>query len=188
MKGTGADVQLASANAQDFPVVRELAAAIWRQHYTGIISPEQIDSMLAGRFNDQALRSHLDATEKWLEVLWWSNQAVGYCSYEFSGDPPGALKVGQLYVLASHRGQGLGRYMLGHIESRAAELGRRNLVLQVNKRNTSAIGFYRAEGFEIVKEVVFDIGAGFVMDDYVMAKKVESAAIDSITGSASLRQ
>jgi ribosomal protein S18 acetylase RimI-like enzyme len=67
---------------------------------------------------------------------------------------------------------GLGRFMLGHIEGRARDLGRRLLWLQVNKRNTGAIGFYRAAGFEVIRDAVFEIGGGFVMDDYVMAKGV----------------
>ena len=83
-----------------------------------------------------------------------------------------AMKLGQLYVLASHRGLGLGKFMLGHVESRARELGCRSLWLQVNKRNTGAVGFYTAAGFEVVREAVFEIGGGFVMDDYVMAKRV----------------
>jgi ribosomal protein S18 acetylase RimI-like enzyme len=67
------------------------------------------------------------------------------------------------YMLAS-------RFMLGHVEAGARELGRRSLWLQVNKQNTGAIRFYRSVGFEVVREAVFEIGGGFVMDDYVMAK------------------
>lgn len=67
---------------------------------------------------------------------------------------------------------GLGRFMLGRIESRASELGREKLWLQVNKKNTGVIEFYRAAGFEVVKEAVFDIGGGFLMDDYVMGKQL----------------
>jgi ribosomal protein S18 acetylase RimI-like enzyme len=66
--------------------------------------------------------------------------------------------------------------MLRHVEDRARGLGSRGLWLQVNKRNTGAIGFYRAAGFEVVREAVFEIGGGFVMDDYVIAKAVESLA------------
>ncbi len=62
--------------------------------------------------------------------------------------------------------------MLGYVEKRPRELGRHTLVLQVNKRNTGAIAFYRRAGFEVVREAVFDIGAGFVMDDYVMGKRL----------------
>ena len=163
--------QLTPITEHEFPVVRTLAEAIWRQHYTGIITPEQIDYMLAGRFSDDALRDQLQATDKWLELLRVSGTPVGYCGYELSRDDPAALKVGQLYVLEEHRGKGLGQFMLGYVEQRARELGRNTLILQVNKRNMHAIGFYRAAGFEVVREAVFDIGAGFVMDDHVMAKR-----------------
>ena len=133
--------------------------------------------MLAGRFSDEALREHVRAADRWLELLRVSGTPVGYCGYELAsmdgnGASPAAMKLGQLYVLESHRGVGLGRFMLGHVEARARELKRRLLWLQVNKRNTGAIGFYTAAGFELVREAVFEIGGGFVMDDYVMAKRL----------------
>ena len=44
------------------------------------------------------------------------------------------------------------------------------LILNVNKRNASAIAFYERCGLAVREAVVVDIGEGFVMDDYVMAK------------------
>ncbi|MFM7521559.1 MAG: GNAT family N-acetyltransferase [Planctomycetota bacterium] len=174
-----ADVTLAPVTEPEFPVLRELAGTIWRQHYAGIISAAQIDYMLAGRFSDEALREHVQAADRWLELLRVSGTPVGYCGYELtsmdgggSESSPAAMKLGQLYVLESHRGMGFGRFMLGHIEGRSREMGRRPLWLQVNKQNTEAIRFYTAAGFEVVREAVFEIGGGFVMDDYVMAKRV----------------
>jgi len=171
-----ADVTLAPVTELDFPVLRELAETIWRQHYVGIIAAAQIEYMLAGRFTDEALRQHVQAAGRWLEMLRVSGTPVGYCGYELAcldGDESTAnsLKLGQLYVLESHRGMGLGRFMLGHVGGWARKLGRRSLWLQVNKQNTGAIGFYRSAGFEVVREAVFQIGGGFVMDDYVMAKQ-----------------
>lgn len=167
-----ADLTITPVTEDEFHFVRALAETIWRQHYTGIITPEQIAYMLAGRFSDDALQDLLQTPNKWLELLRVSGTPVGYCGYELSHEDTDALKVAQLYVLEAHRGKGLGRFMLGYVEKRARELGRRTLVLQVNKRNTGAFGFYRRAGFEVVREAVFDIGAGFVMDDYVMAKGV----------------
>ena len=168
---------LAPVTEPDFPVLRELASTIWRQHYAGIISAAQINYMLAGRFSDEVLWEHVLAADRWLELLWVSGAPVGYCGYELArmdGEERAAatMKLGQLYVLESHRGMGLGRLVLGHVEGRARELDRRALWLQVNKQNTGAIGFYTAAGFEVVREAVFEIGGGFVMDDYVMAKQV----------------
>lgn len=172
MADPSGSLQLTPVTEHEFPVVRALAEIIWRQHYSWIISGEEIDYMLACRFSDDALRDQLQAPEKWLELLRVSGTPVGYCGYSLSPDDPEALKLGQLYVLESHRDKGFGRFMLAYVENRAGELGREMLTLQVNKRNTGAIGFYRAAGFEVVQEAVFDIGAGFVMDDYVMAKGV----------------
>ncbi len=170
-------VTLKPVTEPDFAVLRELAGLIWRQHYLRIILAAQIEFMLAGRFSDGALRKHIQAADRWLELLRVSGTPVGYCGYELAGmdddgSTPAATKLGQLYVLESHRGMGLGRHMLRHVEDRARGLGSRGLRLQVNKKNATAIEFYRAAGFEVVREAVFDIGGGFVMDDYLMAKQV----------------
>jgi ribosomal protein S18 acetylase RimI-like enzyme len=172
-----ADVSLTPVAEPDFAVVRELAGTIWRQHYAAIIPAAQIEYMLAGRFSNEALREYAQAADRWLELLRISGVPVGYCGYELAGmngdgSTPSAMKLGQLYAIESHRGTGLGRYMLRHVEGRASERGSRGLWLQVNKKNAAAIGFYRSAGFEVVREAVFDIGGGFVMDDYLMAKQV----------------
>jgi ribosomal protein S18 acetylase RimI-like enzyme len=170
-------VTLKPVTEPDFAVLRALAGTIWRQHYAAIISAGQIDYMLAGRFSDEALREHVQAADRWLELLRVGEKPVGYCGYELAGmDGDGSaavdLKLGQLYLLESHRGMGLGRHMLRHVEVRARELGRRALWLQVNKKNAAAMRFYRSAGFEVIRQAVFEIGGGFVMDDYVMAKQV----------------
>jgi len=174
-------VTLTPVTEPDFTVLRELAGTIGRQYYAEIVSAAQIDYMLAARFGDEALRRHIQVVDRWLELLRVSGTPVGYCDCELAGMDgngsevfPAAMKLGQLYVLESHRGTGLGRFMLRHIERRARDLGRHVLWLQVNKRNTAAIAFYRAAGFEVAREAVFDIGGGFVIDDYVMAKSLNS--------------
>jgi ribosomal protein S18 acetylase RimI-like enzyme len=166
----GRSVSLLPITEADFPVVRDLATDIWRRHYTGIISAAQIDFMLARRFADESLRAYLGVADRWLEVLRVSGTPVGYCSSELIADAPAELKLGQLYVRESSRGTGLGAFMLAHVEARAREHGRDVVVLQVNTQNRQAIAFYEAAGFTVRHAAVFDIGEGFVMDDFVMAK------------------
>lgn len=131
--------------------------------------------MLAGRFSDEALRKEIASPDRWLALLRVSGEPMGYCGYELiredDGSPP-VMKLGQLYVRESNRGLGLGRAMLGRVEAKARERRCHTIRLQVNKKNASSIGFYRAMGFEIFREAVFDIGGGFVMDDYVMEKRL----------------
>jgi ribosomal protein S18 acetylase RimI-like enzyme len=61
---------------------------------------------------------------------------------------------------------------LRHVEDRARALGCRTLMLTVNKLNTDSVAVYRKAGFTVREEAVFDIGNGYVMDDYVMEKRL----------------
>jgi ribosomal protein S18 acetylase RimI-like enzyme len=60
--------------------------------------------------------------------------------------------------------------LLGHVEDIARSGAFKVLFLTVNKTNAKAIAAYRKNGFSVREPVIVDIGGGFVMDDYVMAK------------------
>jgi diamine N-acetyltransferase len=164
-------VRLVALSPADFGTLAQLAETIWRAHYSKIISSAQIDYMLAGRYTPEKLRPYLNADDRWLMLLRVDNQAVGYCSYALTKDPR-EMKLEQLYLLQELQGQGLGRMLLRHVEEQARVRDRRTLVLQVNKRNDIAVAFYRKAGFTVREEAMFDIGNGFVMDDYVMEKSL----------------
>jgi len=162
-------VTLLPLAAADIPAIRRLAPAIWHEAYASVIGREQIEFMLAARCTDAALGAYLGAADRWFDVLRVAGEPAGYCSCAVSPEE-GVLKLEQLYLAAAHRGRGLGRLMLEHVEHRGRALGRRTVVLQVNRRNAPAIAFYRRTGFTVREAAVFDIGGGFVMDDFVMAK------------------
>lgn len=170
------DVMLEPVTENDFGELRDLARTIWWEYYPAIITPEQIEYMLAGRFDDAALRERVRTPGVWLELLRVEGTAVGYCGSETAGlpwnDAANALKLGQLYLLDAFRGRGLGQRMLRHVEERALGLGKDLIFLQVHKKNGPAQSFYLANGFTVAREAVFDIGAGFVMDDFIMEKRL----------------
>lgn len=155
--------------AADFGTVAALAETIWRSHYPAMISITQIDFMLAGRYTPERLRRYLDANDCWLELLSVDGIPVGYCSYALTGAPQ-EMKLQELYLLPDYRGRGLGGCMLEHVETQARTRDCNALMLTVNKGNEGAIAVYRHAGFSVREEAVFDIGNGFVMDDYVMVK------------------
>lgn len=154
-----------------FAALERVARQIWNEHYSKIISQAQIDYMLAGRYTAENLSRYVDSTERWSHLLQLEGETVGYCSYSFT-DTPGELKLEQLYVLPAHHGKGLGGFMLRFVEARARDLGRPLIMLTVNKQNTGSIAVYRHSGFTVREEAVFDIGNGYVMDDYVMEKRL----------------
>ncbi len=53
------------------------------------------------------------------------------------------------------------------------ESGDLRIILNVNKYN-SAQQFYISQGYKVYDDGVFDIGNGFVMDDFLMEKIVKA--------------
>jgi len=154
----------------DFATVAKLGETIWHEHYGPMIGRAQVEYMIAGRYVPEKLRLYLDAKDRWFELLVVDGQPVGYCSYAFTA--PDEMKLEQLYCLSSVRGRGFGSRMLRHVEEQARRHGRASVWLQVNRRNESSIAIYRKAGFTVREEAKFDIGGGYVMDDYVMVKRV----------------
>ncbi len=154
---------------QDFATVAALGNQIWRSHYIQIVSMAQIEYMLEGRYTDERLKAYIGSDQRWMYLLRSGDESIGYCSYALT-DRPGEMKLEQLYLLPELHGQGLGGLMMNHVEAAARAKGCTLLMLTVNKGNTGSIAVYRRRGFTVREEAIFDIGHGFVMDDYVMEK------------------
>jgi ribosomal protein S18 acetylase RimI-like enzyme len=157
--------------ARDFEAVAALAHEIWLAHYITIITAAQIEYMLSGRFSEENLRRYMNSSERWMDVLECDQALAGYTSYSLTSDP-GEVKLEQLYLLPQLHGRGFGKQMLEYVERAARRQGATRLVLQVHKRNDKALAFYRRASFTVREEAVFDVGQGYVMDDYVMAKEL----------------
>jgi ribosomal protein S18 acetylase RimI-like enzyme len=164
-------IRLDPLTDHDFDTVARLADTIWRGHYGTLISMAQIDYMLDGRYTAENLGRYIDSDERWMRVLRVDGIAAGYCSWSLGTDPD-EVKLEQLYLLPEHKGKGLGSLMMRTVEDGCRALGRSVLFLTVNKGNVEPIAIYRKSGFEVREEAVFDIGNGYVMDDYVMAKRI----------------
>lgn len=147
-----------------------LARVIWHAHYPGIISVAQIEYMLAQRYDPALIRAELARPDVWWFVLRMDGQIAGYMALQ--RESAAALKIDKLYVHPAAQRRGCGGRFLAQAEALARREGCEELVLAVNRNNTNAIAAYRKHGFTVREAVVKDIGGGFVMDDYVMAKKV----------------
>ena len=164
-------VKIVAATEADLPAIAELAGVIWRAHYPGIISHEQIDYMLARMYSLETLRAEIVSEGIRFERLLVDGALVGFASYGPTREPV-VMKLHKLYLHQDYQGRGLGRLLLQHCEREARRRGALQLILAVIKQNARAIAAYKRNGFAIMDSVVTDIGGGFVMDDYIMGKNV----------------
>ncbi|WP_414621120.1 GNAT family N-acetyltransferase [Calothrix sp. CCY 0018] len=143
--------------------VAKLAHYIWNQHYLPMIGSEQVNYMLDKFQSEDAIKQQIDRGYKYY-IIFNEQQEAGYFSVKVN-DQAEKLFLSKLYVLKSFRGKGIGKQAIKFIKTNFY-----NPVIQltVNKNNSRSIAFYKNIGFEIVDDVVTDIGSGFVMDDYIM--------------------
>jgi ribosomal protein S18 acetylase RimI-like enzyme len=163
--------QIVRATEAGLPAISELAGVIWRACYPGIITHAQIDYMLARMYSLDVLRDEIRSQGIRYDQLLVDGKPAGFASYG-PASQPSVMKLHKLYLLPEMHGRGLGSHLLQHVEREVRAGAGRQLILSVNKRNTRAIAAYRRNGFVIAESVVTDIGNGFVMDDYVMAKEL----------------
>ncbi len=155
---------------EQLPIVRELALKIWPHTFDNILSSEQIDYMLDMMYSIDSLEKQLENNKIFL-LASAENQFVGFASYELRFDNSNKTKIHKLYVLPETQGKGVGRQLIDYITEIALKNQDSVLHLTVNKYN-KAKDFYLKNGFVITEEAVFDIGNGYVMDDYLMEKKI----------------
>ena len=161
-------VVIEPVRAEHLAEITALAGVIWRAHYPGIISAEQISYMLDRMYRVDTLRAELESGVTWFHAL-VDGELRGFASVGPT-DATAEFKLHKLYVHPDWQRHGFGSALLKECESAAHTRGAATLVLNVNKRNERAVAAYLKRGFTIRESIVADIGGGFVMDDYVMVK------------------
>jgi diamine N-acetyltransferase len=167
-------VRILPLREEDVPALVRLARDIWYAHFPSIITVEQIEYMLDQRYRPEVIRSQLASGTAWWDKLLLDGAMVAFTSYEL-GEDSDAMKLDKLYVRYDLRRRGYGSLLMHHVEERARAHGRTRLYLQVNRNNGSAIDAYLRHGFSVSEAARFDIGRGFIMDDYVMSKALPAA-------------
>jgi ribosomal protein S18 acetylase RimI-like enzyme len=158
-----------TATIADIPAIRSLAHEIWHTHYPAIIPVAQIGFMLGWMYSAEEIARQLATDTRW-ELAELDSQLIGFLSYGLEADR--RVKLHKLYIATAHQRRGIGQKMLAHLLAQATTLGGTEVWMQVNKRNTTAIAAYIKAGFHIAQEATFDIGHGFIMDDFLMARSV----------------
>lgn len=79
---------------------------------------------------------------------------VGYVTIERDGPVPGASYMRNIVVKHELRRKGIGKQLLEQSLKMARDMNRKTLALRVDPANSSAVSFYRSNGFTTVATVV----------------------------------
>ena len=163
-------MKILEANTSQLPIIAELAYAIWPFAYGEILSKEQLTYMLDKFYSLEALTEQLEKRNHVFLLVEENEKFVGFASYE-SNIENHKTKIHKIYVLPETQGKGFGVQLINEIETSAKNLQNDILFLNVNRFN-KAQHFYKKMGFEIAFEEDIEIGNGYLMEDFVMEKKL----------------
>lgn len=158
-------------DVSDLRKIQLLAQEVWREHYPGIITEEQIEYMLERRHSLAALTQQYTENHTQFDIAYINESSEGYSAYEIQADT-NILKIQSLYVKAKIRRTGCGQALLDRVLAYGKENACKSVILNVNRNNMTGIAAYHRLGFTIYDSVVIDIGGGFVMDDHLMERRL----------------
>jgi ribosomal protein S18 acetylase RimI-like enzyme len=162
-------ISIRDAVKEDASIIRDMAYKIWPVAYKEILTPEQLTYMLDLLYNEHTLQEQMQKGTSFI-IVNEGDEAVGFASWGLVDDD--AYKLHKIYVLPSQQGKGTGRLMIDHVINDIKARGAHTILLNVNRHN-KAINFYEKLGFFLIREEDVDIGNGYFMNDYVMAKNLK---------------
>lgn len=157
----------------------ELAAQIWDEYWPALIGEAQTRYMVEQFQSLGAIRRDMaeHAYEYWF-VMDDEGRTCGYTGGHVESET-NRFFISKIYLKASERGRHLASDVIAFYVRLCRERGLRAMYLTVNKHNELGIRCYRGKGFDVIDAVETSIGEGFVMDDYIMEKRVPAALADT---------
>jgi len=156
------------AKEKDIPLIQNLARRSWEAAYAEIISPEQIEYMLTTMYSQNEIMQQMQNINYHYYLIFneIDNSFEGFIGYEHRYEEY-TTKLHRIYLVPESKGKGIGKTGIDFLKGKVYAESDRRIILNVNKKNQAKM-FYESQGFTVFKEIVLDIGSGFIMDDYEM--------------------
>jgi len=164
-------ITIIPATSNDYQTIQNIAHLTWPVAYGEILSKAQLDYMLDAFYNEETLKDSVANKGHHFVLAKEGEETLGFASYEHHYNQKQQTKIHKIYILPQTQGKGIGKKLIDYVEEAAKENDSEILSLNVNRFN-KALHFYQKIGFEIVEEVNIELEHGYLMEDYVMEKKL----------------
>lgn len=165
-------VEIIRADIPHIPAIQEVAKKTWPVTFGNILSKTQISYMLEMMYSTPSLRDQMREKKHVFILALDETKVVGFASYETNHQRSDKTKIHKIYILPDMQGKGVGKALIQHIGKEALGVNNPTLVLNVNRHNKAALGFYHRAGFITTAEENIPIGQGYLMEDFVLEFKI----------------
>lgn len=168
-------VSIEEAAAKDIPEIRRLAVLVWNQHYPSVIGRRQVDYMLDLMYSEKSLAAQMQEKKHRFFLVRNGGEIIGFISCHLENK--NELFINKFYINQQMAGKGIGSAVFRLILMKYSP---DTVRLTVNRQNVKAINFYFRNGFTIERVADFEIGNGFVMNDFVMVWRPKTPGNEQI--------
>ncbi len=170
------DIRLRSAVPADAPALALVAGATFLETFANIIAGPDIVAHVAANNSAEKFGGWIGDAESrlWIAERKATAAPIGYALLTTPDLPDivtGAddAELKRIYILSRYHGGGLAGRMMEAVVAEAKAMGKTRLLLGVYAANDRALAFYRKQGFEIVGDRRFQVGAA-LFEDKIMAR------------------
>jgi GNAT superfamily N-acetyltransferase len=164
-------ITISKAVNSDIKTIQNIVYITWPITYGEILSEEQLKYMLDLFYSEEALTAQFDKKEQLFYLITEEESTLGFIGIEHNYQNGNSTKIHKIYLLPETQGKGIGKTAIEAVEKLALENNSASVILNVNRFN-KAFNFYQKIGFNVIDEVNIEIGNGYLMEDYVMEKKL----------------
>lgn len=167
------DIKLEKVETQaQIDTLCAIANTVWHETFDPILGVDQTNYMVEKFQSDHAVKDQLAHQNYRYYLARLEGEPVGFVGYAPHYQGKEETYLSKVYILEKGRHTGVVRRLFDQVERETAQEGLHSIRLTVNRHNTHAKEVYQHYGYETVEQAVADIGHGYVMDDYIMVKRV----------------
>lgn len=150
-----------------------LASKIWFGYWPPLIGADQTRYMVERFQSAAAIRRDMceHGYEYWFVRAADDGRCVGYTGGHVEPET-NRFFISKIYLLSEERGKHFASAIIRFYEGVCRARGLAAMYLTVNKGNELGVRAYEGNGFATIDAVETPIGAGFVMDDFIMEKRL----------------
>lgn len=160
------DITIRKMQYEDTKLVQSIAKTTWNATYEGIIPLDVQNNFLKSNYSDESMIVRIERSIVYVAEV--EGKVVGFANYS-TVRVGGKVELAAIYLYPEFQGKGIGTAL---IQQAVKELkGLKEIYINVEKDNKNGMNFYKAKGFEVIKEadVEFD---GHILKQVRMVKKV----------------
>ena len=173
------DLRVRLGTLADAGALARVAASMFRDTFGPANKPEDLEAYLASAFTEEKQRAELSEPSSRIWLAHDSEGIAGYAHVRLGAPLPPqstitstkAAEIARIYAQQRWQGRGVGAVLMRFCITAAQGWGADVLWLGVWERNPRAIAFYEKQGFGVVGEQPFHLGAD-LQRDLVMARRL----------------